>query len=334
MEERKKDHIDLAFSSRIDVTQIDDRFEYEPLLGTHQNNDLSVSFAGKNMRLPFWVSSMTGGTQRAGTINRNLAQACAEFGLGMGLGSCRILLDSPEHFDDFNVRPIMGDSVPLFANIGICQLEEMLEKGNADQLDELVHKLKADGMMIHINPLQEAFQPEGDRLKTPPIELLQQFIEQSKLKLIIKEVGQGFGKESLHQLLKLPIEAIDFGALGGTNFSLLELNRSQAVAAEVYNPFIHVGHTAENMTHNINHLVDEIGSENLHVKNLIISGGISSILDGYYLTSISKIPAVVGMASAFLRHSMGSYEKLQNYVDKLSNGIQLANNFLKVKNKK
>ncbi len=331
MEDRKKDHIDLAFSSRLSSKHVDNRFEYEPLLGTHEKKDLSFGFAGKTMRLPIWVSSMTGGTKRAGTINKNLAEACAEFGLGMGLGSCRILLDSPEYFDDFNVRPIMGNDVPLFANIGICQLEQMLEKGTDGQLDELIHKLNADGLAIHINPMQEAFQPEGDLLKTPAIELLQSYIEKTDLKLIVKEVGQGFGKESLRQLLKLPIESIEFGALGGTNFSLVELNRSQAIAAEVYNPFIHIGHTAEDMTLTINQLFDEIGADQIKTNNLIISGGISSILDGYYLTQISKMPAIFGMGSAFLRHSMGSYEKLRNYVDKLANGIQLANNFLRVK---
>nr|WP_319399097.1 isopentenyl-diphosphate delta-isomerase [uncultured Carboxylicivirga sp.] len=330
MEDRKKDHIDLAFSSRLDSKLVDNRFDYEPMLGTHSKNDLSVDFAGKQMKLPIWVSSMTGGTKRAGTINKNLAQACAEFGLGMGLGSCRILLDSPEYFDDFNVRPIMGNEVPLFANIGICQLEQMLEKGTEHQIDELVHKLQADGLAVHVNPMQEAFQPEGDLLKTSPIKILKKYLDKTDLKIIVKEVGQGFGKESLRQLLSLPLEAIEFGALGGTNFSLVELNRSESMAAEVYNPFIHIGHTADEMTQMVNQLVDKMGYK-VKVNNIIISGGISSILDGYYLTEISKMPAIFGMGSAFLRHSMGSYEKLQNYVQKLADGLQLANNFLRVK---
>ncbi len=330
MEDRKKDHIDLAFSSHLDINQVDNRFDYEPLLGTHGKNDLSFNLAGKTMQLPIWISSMTGGTQRAGTINKNLARACAEFGLGMGLGSCRILLKSPEYFDDFNVRPIMGNEVPLFANIGICQLEQMIESKTTHQLEEMVEKLQADGLIIHINPLQEAFQPEGDILRRTPIEILRQYLDTTNLKLIVKEVGQGFGKESLRQLLALPIEAIEFGALGGTNFSLVELNRSHPTAAEVYNPFIHIGHTAEDMTHTVNQLVNKMGTQ-IKAKNLIISGGITSLLDGYYLTEISKLPAVFGMGSAFLRHSMGKYEKLQDYVSKLANGMQLANSFLRVK---
>ncbi|MCT4646505.1 MAG: isopentenyl-diphosphate delta-isomerase [Carboxylicivirga sp.] len=331
MEDRKRDHIDLAFSSRLEGKHADNRFDYEPLFGTHSKITKEYVFAGRKMRLPLWVSSMTGGTQRAGVINKNLAQACAEFGLGMGLGSCRILLDSPKHFDDFNVRPIMGENAPLFANIGICQLETMLDNGTTDKLGEMVEKLSADGLIIHINPLQEAFQPEGDLLKRPSLELLQEFIEQTKLKLIVKEVGQGFGKASLKHLLQLPIEAIEFAAMGGTNFSLVELNRSNAVAAEVFNPFIHVGHTAQDMTRLVNELVDELALDSIKVKQLIISGGISSLLDGYYLTSISKLPAFYGMGSAFLRHAMGDYSKLQTFVEKIDQGWNLANNFLKVK---
>lgn len=331
MEDRKRDHIDLAFSSRLEAKHADNRFDYEPLFGIHQKTEQEFHFAGKKMRLPLWVSSMTGGTKRAGTINKNLAQACAEFGLGMGLGSCRILLDSPEHFEDFNVRPIMGNDAPLFANIGICQLESMLQDGSSDKLAELVEKLDADGLIVHINPLQEAFQPEGDQLKRPALELLQEYLENTTMKIIIKEVGQGFGYASLKQLLQLPIEAIEFAAMGGTNFSLVELNRSDAVAAEVFNPFIHVGHTAEEMTHMVNKLVDELPLEAIQAKQLIISGGISSVLDGYYLTSISKLPAFYGMGSAFLRHAMGDYSKLRVFVEKIDQSWSLATNFLKVK---
>ncbi len=331
MEDRKRDHIDLAFSSRLEARHADNRFDYEPLFGTHDRTEQEYHFAGKKLRLPLWVSSMTGGTKRAGTINKNLAQACAEFGLGMGLGSCRILLDSPEHFEDFNVRPIMGNEAPLFANMGICQLESMLQDGSSDKLAELVDKLDADGLIVHINPLQEAFQPEGDQLKRPALELLQEYLEKTTMKIIVKEVGQGFGYASLKQLLQMPIEAIEFAAMGGTNFSLVELNRSDAVAAEVFNPFIHVGHTAEEMTLMVNKLVDELPLEAIKAKQLIISGGITSVLDGYYLTSISKLPAFYGMGSAFLRHAMGDYNKLRVFVEKIDQSWSLATNFLKVK---
>ena len=120
MNDRKEDHINQAFQARVDKTVADQRFNYEPLLAAHPvDRPAPFAFAGKTMRLPLWISSMTGGTAQAGVINRNLARACNEFGLGMGVGSCRILLEDECHFDDFNLRHIIGEASPFYANLGI-----------------------------------------------------------------------------------------------------------------------------------------------------------------------------------------------------------------------
>jgi len=102
-ESRKKDHIELAFRSQIEEGKLDSRFYYEPLLAAHPERGSlpSFDFLGKKMHAPMWVSSMTGGTEWAGKINHNLARACKDFGMGMGLGSCRSLLFSDEHLKDF-----------------------------------------------------------------------------------------------------------------------------------------------------------------------------------------------------------------------------------------
>ena len=112
---RKRDHIELAFQSQISALEIDDRFYYEPLLAAHpeRGNLPEQFFLNKTLRTPLWVSSMTGGTALARTINYNLARACQEFGMGMGLGSCRSLLYGEEYLDDFAVRRFMGDDLPL-----------------------------------------------------------------------------------------------------------------------------------------------------------------------------------------------------------------------------
>ena len=119
MTDRKKDHIDLAFKARAQMDEIDRRFNYEPLMAKHPSGELpAFDFLGKTMRAPIWISSMTGGTRLAGKINRNLARACNKFGLGMGLGSCRALLESDEHLEDFDLRNIIGTELPFFANLG------------------------------------------------------------------------------------------------------------------------------------------------------------------------------------------------------------------------
>lgn len=330
MEERKKDHINQAFEARIGVEEADTRFNYEPLLAPHPSEPLPPTlFAGKTLRLPVWVSSMTGGTEQAGNINRNLARACKEFGMGMGLGSCRILLDDDRHFSDFDVRDIIGEEQPLYANLGIAQLEQLLKSDRVAEIEALVKRLRADGLIIHVNPLQEAFQPEGDRLENAPLETLEAFLAQTRLKVIVKEVGQGMGPESLRALLNLPLEAIEFGALGGTNFTRLELARHSANDTQLMEDFAKVGHTAEEMTATVNRLIEE----EVHpaCRHLIISGGIQSALQGYRLTKLSHLPAIFGMGSGFLKHASGDYKTLQAYVQQIEKVLLLANQYLRAK---
>ncbi len=331
--ERKKDHIQLAFQSQVSGGEIDPRFYYEPLLAGHpqDNTDTSFSFLGKTFRAPLWVSSMTGGTALAHTINHNLARAAGEFGFGMGLGSCRGLLMSDEYLKDFDVRHLIGDDLPLYTNLGIAQLEQLLDNNQTDLILNLVKKLKADGLIIHVNPFQEWLQPEGDRFKYPPIETIKRVIDKlPDLKIIVKEVGQGMGRESLRQLMQLPIEAIDFAANGGTNFAKLELLRSDKAKHDIYQQLANVGHSAADMVNICNDLFVDLGEKRL-CKQVIISGGIHHFLDGYYLINKINTTAIYGQASAFLKHARGSYEELQQYVQTQIDGLRLAQNFLTIR---
>lgn len=331
MSDRKKDHINQADHARVEKAAADKRFHYEPLLAAHPlEKKPPFAFAGKTMHFPLWISSMTGGTAQAGTINRNLAQACNEFGLGMGIGSCRILLEDERHFNDFNLRPLIGEQSPFYTNLGIAQLETLLEEKAADKISKLINLLQADGIIIHINPLQEAFQPEGSVFKRPPIDTLQEFLETvPNTRVIVKEVGQGMGPESIDRLLHLPIEAFEFGALGGTNFTLLELLRSDESALNAFEAFGKIGHTAQEMMQIINEVVSK--SDNYLCKQVIISGGITHILDGYYLQQTCKLNSVIGMGWALLKMASGEYKDLQKYLRQVEKSYQLATAFLKVK---
>ncbi|SMO34048.1 isopentenyl-diphosphate delta-isomerase [Saccharicrinis carchari] len=328
MEDRKKEHLHLAFEANVNRAQADPRFMYEPMLSAHPTRDSEpFVFLGKTMKLPFWISSMTGGTQRAGAINSNLAKAAGEFGLGMGLGSCRSLFLSDDYWDDFKVRDLIGNDYPFYSNLGIAQLEELLVKNEVEKIDYLNRQLKTDGTIIHINPLQEAFQPEGDILKRPPIECIQELLEKIASPIIVKEVGQGMGYESIKALLHLDIAALEFGALGGTNFTKLEQMRRMGNSS-LFEGFTRIGHTAEEMTLMVNQIVEKGGTK---CPQIIISGGIKSLLDGYYLTQLCKLPAVVGMGAAFLNYALKDYTELQNFIVNMRKGWQLAESFLRVR---
>ncbi|MCP9236915.1 isopentenyl-diphosphate delta-isomerase [Lewinella sp. JB7] len=327
---RKDDHIELAFQSQVEHGMLDDRFDYEPLLAAHPvpGSLPRMKWGRATLRAPLWVSSMTGGTDKAYTINHNLARAVGEFGLGMGLGSCRSLLYDDGRFHDFNVRPAAGPDAPIFANLGSAQVQILLERGELAMIPQLVDALQLDGLIVHVNPLQEWLQPEGDRFTVAPIHTVRALLEElPDLPLIVKEVGQGMGPASLRALLELPLLALDTAANGGTNFSKLELFRSDALARSAYGGLTRVGHSATDMVHRINALTSDEHLQ-LRCQNLIISGGVQGFLDGYYLTEIARMPAIYGQASAFLRHAREDYDSLRRYVATQLRGLELAKAYL------
>lgn len=330
-ESRKTDHIDLAFKAQVDASRLDCRFQYEPMLNPHPLPDslLPISFGNKTLRLPIWVSSMTGGTEIARVINHNLAKACAEFGMGMGLGSCRSLLTSDKMLPDFDVRSIIGDDLPLYANLGIAQIEHIVESNSYSILFELISKLRADGLIVHVNPMQEWMQPEGDRILKAPIDTIKILLDNVDFPIIVKEVGQGFGPNSMRALLELPFEAVEFASSGGTNFALLELMRSDFVKYQCFEPLTRIGHSAEEMVDFANQCIEKVN--NIKTKQLIISGGIKNFLDGYYLIKNSNLPAIYGQASTFLEYARGDYESLRQYVMMQKKGLELANLYLGIK---
>jgi len=326
---RKKDHIELAFKSQEGI-ETDDRFFYEPILSAHPSQLKELRFLGKRMKAPLWISSMTGGTELAYTINHNLARACKEFGLGMGLGSCRILLKSNEYFKDFNLRPVLGDDRPLYANIGIAQVEEELASNSVRRLEELVRRLDADGLIIHVNPLQEWLQPEGDRIQIPPIDTIRRLLDKVKFKVIVKEVGQGMGPASLRALFQLPLAAIDFAAHGGTNFSKVELLRSDKQQQVLFEELTHLGHNAAEMVDFTNRILKELGKKAL-CREVIVSGGIKSFLDGYYLISKLNCTGIYAQGSALLAYARDSYEPLREFIASQIKGLELAFAYLRAR---
>ena len=327
-DQRKSDHIDLAFASQ--TSNLDERFSYEPLFGSSHVELPLFHFLGKTLQTPIWCGSMTGGTEKARKINENLARACHDFQMGMGLGSCRQLLENDDRLADFDLRKIIGDSQPFYANLGIAQIEQILCLKKLDQVDRLVDKLQVDGLIVHINPLQEWMQPEGDRLNQTPLETLQKFLEKSDIPLIVKEVGQGFGKESLRALMKLPIQAIEFAAHGGTNFSKLELLRSNSIQLELFQNIAFIGHSAVEMVSYVNEIIQEEKS-NPVCNQFIISGGIKNFLDGYYGMQKIHANAIYGQASSLLKYAQESYDTLHDYILNQKKGLQLAYTYFKIK---
>lgn len=330
-ESRKERQVDLAPEAQNKV--IDARFYYEPMMAAHPSRHIQwpVKLGDKSLKFPLWVSSMTGGTPRTNELNHRLAKAVHKFGLGMGIGSARIALEDRDKVNDFDLRPVLGNEAPFFLNFGIAQIEKLLRSGSVQSIKYLVKRLEADGIIIHVNPLQEWMQPEGDRILSVPADTITHFTEEVNLPLIVKEVGQGFGYESMKKLLQLPLTAIEFAANGGTNFSKLELIRNR-IKSKYLMPFIQVGHSAGEMVDLSNSLLSELGDK-VQCHTLIISGGIKNFLDGYYYIQKSNTNALYGQASELLKHAKVSQEELDEYIQYQIEGLMLARTFLTIKEK-
>ncbi|MBC7429037.1 MAG: type 2 isopentenyl-diphosphate Delta-isomerase [Bacteriovorax sp.] len=332
-ETRKRDHIELTNKAQTGRPEVDSRFYYEPMQSAHPNSqtDISTTFLGKKISAPFWISSMTGGVGEARHINQNLARVCREFSLGMGLGSCRTLLDGDQYFADFNLRPILGPDLPLFANLGIAQVEKLVHSNNANKIFDMVNRLDADGLIVHVNPLQEWFQPEGDKFEFSPIVTIAKLCNANanrQYKIIVKEVGQGMGPKSLKALLELPIDAIELASFGGTNFSKLELLRSQGTSVVEIEALSRVGHTSIEMISMLNNLLK--ANPKYMEKQIIISGGIENFLDGFYLQELLSFSSIIGQAKNFLNRAE-NYSDLIKFTEAQIEGLKMARAFLTVK---
>ena len=329
MSVRKESHLNLALESQND--QIDHRFYYEPMLSGHpdKNATWETKLGEQTQKYPIWISSMTGGTSNADEINKKLAHTAKKFGFGMGLGSCRLALADNSLANGFNLRPILGDEIPFYVNLGIAQVEQLLESGEGYKIKNLKEKLSADGLIVHVNPLQEWLQPEGDTIRFAPLETIKRLLNEISFPIIVKEVGQGFGKQSMEELLKLPLTAVEFAANGGTNFSKLELFRNAGMN-DFYKEIVTLGHSAAEMVELMNAVIEDPAIE-VKTKSVIISGGIKSFLDGYYVISKSALPAMYGQAATFLKYANQAQEDLDNFAWHQIQGLMLAKAFLKVK---
>jgi len=230
---------------------------------------------------------------------------------------------------DFQLRKYIGDQHPFYANLGIAQIEQLLDQGKSSSITELIKKTETDGLIVHVNPLQEWIQPEGDRINASPIETLKKLLDTVDCSIVVKEVGQGMGTESLRALFELPIDGVDFGAHGGTNFSAMELYRANQNAKNHFSGLANIGHNADQMVDSCNKLIEE--NPAFGTKHIIISGGVRSFLDGYYHQQRLNALSVYAQASSLLKHAEVGFDKLDEYIEHQMEGYRLAQSYLTVK---
>jgi len=223
METRKRRHIDVCLSEAVDFQTVTTGFEryqlpYNALTQTDLGSiGLATDFLGTRLRAPVLIGPMTGGAELSGTINRNLAGAAQQLGIGMMLGSQRVMLDDGSASATFRVRDIAPD-VLLIGNIGLAQLTAQ----TVPRLVEALDQIDANALAVHTNPLQEAMQRKGDTDFSGSIARLRDIAGTIGYPVMLKEVGHGIGARAAAELTDCPIAAVDVAGAGGTSWARVE----------------------------------------------------------------------------------------------------------------
>lgn len=226
---RKADHLRICIEQDVQCQSIKNgleryRFTHSCLPELNRSDiDLTTTFLGKQLGAPLLISSMTGGTEQAGIINRRLAEIAQHYKIAMGVGSQRVAVEKPQVADTFAVRSLAPD-IPLFANLGAVQLN--YEYG-LDQCLRAVDILEADALILHLNPLQECIQPRGDVNFRGLLDKIEKLCSKLPVPAIAKEVGNGISGEMAQKLINAGIAAIDVAGAGGTSWAKVESERAE-----------------------------------------------------------------------------------------------------------
>jgi isopentenyl-diphosphate delta-isomerase len=228
-QQRKSDHIRINLQEDVDFKHVSTglasyRFVHCALPELDlQDVDTSTTLLGKPLAAPLLISSMTGGTPEASAINRHLAKAAQAAGVGMGVGSQRAAIEDPSLADTFRVRHVAPD-ILLMANLGAVQLNYGY---GADECRRAVEMIEADALILHLNALQEALQPEGNTRFAGLLSRIEAVCGALEVPVIVKEVGWGLSEQIARQLAGAGVAMIDVAGAGGSSWSQVEMHRAQ-----------------------------------------------------------------------------------------------------------
>jgi isopentenyl-diphosphate Delta-isomerase len=223
MESRKRRHIDVCLHGAVEYETVTTGFEryrlpYNALTQTSLRDvDVTTTFLGRPLAAPVLIGAMTGGAELSGVINRNLATAAQALGVGMMLGSQRIMFDNAGAATSFAVRDAAPDAL-LIGNVGMAQVGEAVVPALARALD----RVGADALAVHTNPLQEAMQRGGDTDFSGSVKRLHTLAESLEHPVMLKEVGHGIGAAAAAELVGCPLAAVDIAGAGGTSWARVE----------------------------------------------------------------------------------------------------------------
>jgi isopentenyl-diphosphate delta-isomerase len=273
--------------------------------------DPSTAIFGRKLAAPVLISCMTGGTPEARRINRRLARVAQSLGFAMGLGSGRALIESPDSVETFDVRSLAPDAA-LFANLGAVQLNQGY---GVDQCRRLVELLHADALVLHLNPLQEALQPEGDTCFRGLLAQIERLCSAAGFPIVVKEVGWGIGAADVRALFEAGVAAVDVAGAGGTSWSEVERYRiAEPWRRRVAGAFAGWGIPTARALIEARAIAPS--------ETLIASGGIRSALD--VAKALALGADLVGIAGPFLRAADEGLDTALELAREISETLRIA----------
>lgn len=316
IEARKADHIRINLEGDVRsglTTGLEHyRFVHRALPELNlEEIDLSLELFGRRLRAPLLISSMTGGTDQAAEINRVLALAAQETGVAMGVGSQRAAIENPPLATSFQVRQYAPQAL-LFANLGAIQLNNRF---GVQECLRAVEMIEADALILHLNALQEAVQPEGDTRWAGLLKKIESVCRALPVPVIAKEVGWGFSERDARWLADAGVAAIDVAGAGGTSWSQVEMHRAKDESQRrLAAAFVDWGIPTAQAILNVRRAAPEL--------IVFASGGLRNGVD------IAKCLALGarlgGMASPFLKAAVRSVDEVIRLIHELSREIQVC----------
>jgi isopentenyl-diphosphate delta-isomerase len=313
---RKERHLDVCLDedvqSSLDPAWSAVRLRHEALPEIALADvDTGARFLHFRLRAPILISSMTGGTPRAAELNRRLAASAERAGLAIGLGSGRALIENPEVLPTFDVRPVAPHAV-IFANIGAVSLNYGI---GIDDVRRMIVDLQADGLFLHLNPLQEALQPDGDTDFRGLLAKIGALCRALEVPVVAKGVGSGISPATAARLLDAGVAGIDAAAAGGTSWARVEGKRSGDERREALaETFAGWGFPAAEAVRALR--------ERLPSTPLIASGGVRSGVD--IAKAIALGADLCGLALPFLTAANASSDAVDDLIADLIAGLRIA----------
>ncbi len=320
--QRKKDHLKIALST---VAQTGDtgfdkyKFEHNALPEIDFDEiDIATEFLGKKVNYPFFISCMTGGAEKGGRLNLNLAKAAQKKGIAMGVGSQRAAIEYPELRKTFEIRKYAPD-IPIIANVGLVQLNYGF---GIKEINQIIKMVQADALAFHINPIQEVVQPEGDRNFKDLLPKLNKILPEISVPVIVKEVGFGLSYTVIEQLYDVGVRIFDTAGWGGTSWSVVEGERRKGYEELGY-LFGEWGIPSVESIIAAKQFKSRFKSKKKQNEIIILgSGGIRNGVD--MAKAIALGADLVGVAMPFAKAGLESQQAVEDLIDRYSYELKTA----------